>query len=99
MTSILSSLLDVNRLESGSPASIRERVSLSEVFESLAARLCRAGGRKKGLRLRLLSSELIVRSDKRMLEEMIRNCCRMRCDTLTGVKSCWVSTSRRQGSH
>ena len=46
--------------------------SLSEVFESLAADFV-AQVQEKGLRLRLLNSELIVRSDKRMLEEMIRN--------------------------
>jgi len=72
MTSILSSLLDVNRLESGSLRPSVSEFSLSEVFESLAADFV-APVQEKGLRLRLLSSELIVRSDKRMLEEMIRN--------------------------
>ena len=72
MTGILSSLLDVNSLESGSLRPSVSEFSLSEVFESLAADFV-AQVQEKGLRLRLLNSELIVRSDKRMLEEMIRN--------------------------
>ena len=46
--------------------------SLSELFESLAADFV-APVQEKGLRHRFLSSKLIVRSDKRMLQEMIRN--------------------------
>ena len=72
MTSILSSLLDVNRLESGSLHPSVSEFSLSELFESLAADFV-APVQEKGLRLRFLSSKLIVRSDKRMLQEMIRN--------------------------
>jgi CheY-like chemotaxis protein/anti-sigma regulatory factor (Ser/Thr protein kinase) len=72
MTSILSSLLDVNRLESGSLHPSVSEFSLSELFESLAADFV-APVQEKGLRLRFVSSKLIVRSDKRMLQEMIRN--------------------------
>lgn len=72
MTSILSSLLDVNRLESGNLRPSVSEFSLSEIFESLAGDFV-AHVQEKGLRLRIVRSELIVRSDRRMLEEMIRN--------------------------
>ena len=72
MNSILSSLLDVNRLESGNLRPSPGEFSLSEVFESLAADFA-ASLQEKGLRLRLIRSNLVVRSDRRMLEEMIRN--------------------------
>lgn len=72
MSSILSSLLDVNRLESGNLRPSPGEFSLSEVFESLAADFA-ASLQEKGLRLRLIRSNLVVRSDRRMLEEMIRN--------------------------
>ena len=55
MTSILSSLLDVNRLESGSLHPSVSEFSLSELFESLAADFV-APVQEKGLRLRFLSS-------------------------------------------
>jgi signal transduction histidine kinase/CheY-like chemotaxis protein len=72
MSSILSSLLDVNRLESGSLRPSPGDFSLREVFESLAADFAPAA-LEKGLRLRLVRCDLVVRSDRRMLEEMIRN--------------------------
>jgi len=72
MTSILSSLLDVNRLESGNLRPSVSEFSLSEIFESLAGDFV-APVQEKGLRLRIVRSELIIRSDRRVLEEMIRN--------------------------
>jgi CheY-like chemotaxis protein len=72
MTSILSSLLDVNRLESGNLRPSVSEFSLSELFESLAGDFV-APVQEKGLRLRIVRSELIIRSDRRVLEEMIRN--------------------------
>jgi CheY-like chemotaxis protein len=72
MGSILSSLLDVNRLESGNLRPSPSDFSLREVFESLAADFAPAV-LEKGLRLRLVRCDLAVRSDRRMLEEMIRN--------------------------
>jgi signal transduction histidine kinase/ActR/RegA family two-component response regulator len=72
MTSILSSLLDVNRLESGNLRPSVSEFSLSEIFESLAGDFV-APVQEKGLRLRIVRSELIIRSDRRMLTEMIRN--------------------------
>jgi PAS domain S-box-containing protein len=72
MTSILSSLLDVNRLESGNLRPSASEFSLNEIFEPLAGDFV-ALVRERGLRLCIVRSELIIRSDKRMLAEIIRN--------------------------
>ncbi|HEU0082471.1 MAG TPA: hybrid sensor histidine kinase/response regulator, partial [Bradyrhizobium sp.] len=72
MGSILSSLLDVNRLESGNLRPSLSDFSLGDVFESLAVDFG-AAVQEKGLRLRLIRCSLVIRSDRRMLEEMIRN--------------------------
>jgi PAS domain S-box-containing protein len=72
MTSILSSLLDVNRLESGNLRPSVSEFSLNEIFEPLAGDFV-APAQERGLRLCLVRSELIIRSDRRMLAEMIRN--------------------------
>ena len=73
MTSILSSLLDVNRLESGNLRPSVSEFSLNEIFEPLAERLRRALVQESGLRLCIVRSGLIIRSDRHMLAEMIRN--------------------------
>jgi PAS domain S-box-containing protein len=72
MSSILSSLLDVNRLESGNLRPSVDEFSLSEIFEPLAGDFV-APVQERGLRLCVVRSELIIRSDRRMLAEMIRN--------------------------
>ena len=72
MASILSSLLDVNRLESGNLRPSVSEFSLYEIFEPLAGDFF-ASAQEKGLRLRIVRSEFIIRSDRRMLAEMIRN--------------------------
>jgi signal transduction histidine kinase/ActR/RegA family two-component response regulator len=72
MTSILSSLLDVNRLESGNVRPSVSEFSLNEIFEPLAGDFV-APVQEGGLRLCIVRSELIIRSDRRMLAEMIRN--------------------------
>jgi signal transduction histidine kinase/ActR/RegA family two-component response regulator len=72
MTCILSSLLDVNRLESGNLRPSVSEFSLGEIFEPLAGDFV-APVQEKGLRLRIVRSELIILSDKHMLVEMIRN--------------------------
>jgi signal transduction histidine kinase/CheY-like chemotaxis protein len=72
MTSILSSLLDVNRLESGNLRPSVSEFSLTEIFEPLAGDFG-APVQERGLRLCIVRSELIIRSDRRMLAEMIRN--------------------------
>jgi PAS domain S-box-containing protein len=72
MTSILSSLLDVNRLESGNLRPSVSEFSLNEIFEPLARDFV-APVQERGLRLCIVRSELIIRTDRRMLAEMIRN--------------------------
>jgi PAS domain S-box-containing protein len=72
MTGILSSLLDVNGLESGNLRPSVSEFSLNEIFETLTGDYA-AAVRERGLRLRVKGSELVIRSDKRLLAEMIRN--------------------------
>jgi PAS domain S-box-containing protein len=72
MASILSSLLDVNMLESGNLRPSVSEFSLNEIFEPLVGDFV-APVQERGLRLCVVRSELIIRSDRRMLAEMIRN--------------------------
>jgi signal transduction histidine kinase/CheY-like chemotaxis protein len=72
MTSILTSLLDVNMLESGNLRPSLSEFPLNEIFEPLAGDFV-ASAQERGIRLRIIRSKLIVRSDRRMLAEMIRN--------------------------
>ena len=72
MSSILSSLLDVNRLEAGDLRPSKSDFAINDVFDSLAADFLNSVA-DKGLRWRLVRSELTVRSDKGMLEAMLRN--------------------------
>jgi signal transduction histidine kinase/ActR/RegA family two-component response regulator len=72
MTGILSSLLDVNRLETGNLRPSVSEFSLNEIFEPLAGDFV-ALEQERGLQLCIVRSELIIRSDRRMLAEMIRN--------------------------
>jgi signal transduction histidine kinase/ActR/RegA family two-component response regulator len=72
MGSILSSLLDVTRLESGNLHPSPSDFSLAELFEALVADFV-APAQEKGVKLRLIRCGLVVRSDRRMLEEMMRN--------------------------
>ena len=72
MSSMLSSLLDVNRLESGNLRPSRSNFAVNEIFDSVTTDFTRPT-EEKGLRWRLVRSGQIIFSDKRMLEEMIRN--------------------------
>jgi PAS domain S-box-containing protein len=72
MSSMLSSLLDVNQLESGKLRPSRSEFVLNDIFDSVAADFIRPV-EEKGLQWRLVRSAVMVRSDKRMLEEMLRN--------------------------
>ena len=72
MTSILSSLLDVNRLEAGNLRPSVIEFSVGEIFELLAGDFA-APVLERGLRLCIVRSGLIIRSDRHMLTEMIRN--------------------------
>jgi PAS domain S-box-containing protein len=72
MSSILSSLLDVNRLEDGNLRPSMSDFAINEIFDSVAVDFLDSVA-DKGLRWRLVRSELIVRSDKGMLAAMLRN--------------------------
>ena len=72
MSGMLSSLLDINRLETGNLRPSKSDFAVDEVFDSVATDLLWQI-RKKGLQWRVVSSDLVVCSDRRMLEEMIRN--------------------------
>jgi len=72
MTSILSSLLNVNRLETGNLRPSVSEFALNEIFEPLAEDFTPLV-RERGLRMSVVRSDLIIRSDRRMLAEMIRN--------------------------
>jgi PAS domain S-box-containing protein len=72
MSSMLSSLLDINRLETGNLRASKSDFAVNEIFNSVANDLLQPLD-EKGLQWRVVHSDLVVRSDKRMLEEMIRN--------------------------
>ncbi len=72
MSSILTSLLDVNRLEAGNLRPSKSDFAINEIFDSLTADFSDSTA-DKGLRWRVVRSGLLVRSDKRMLETMMRN--------------------------
>ncbi len=72
MSSILSSLLDVNGLEAGKLRPSVSEFSLNEIFEPLTKDFA-ALVQERGLRLCVVGSEVVVRSDRRLLMEMIRN--------------------------
>jgi PAS domain S-box-containing protein len=72
MSGILSSLLDVNRLETGNLRPSKSDFAINEVFDVLAADF-RDFAAEKRLRWRMVRSGLLVRSDRNMLEAMLRN--------------------------
>jgi PAS domain S-box-containing protein len=72
MSGMLSSLLDINRLETGNLSPAKTDFAVAELFDSVATDL-RWPLEEKGLQWRIVASDLVVHSDKRMLEEMLRN--------------------------
>lgn len=72
MTDMLSSLLDINRLEAGNLRPAKSDFPVSLIFEALACDFADAVT-DRGLQWRLVPSRLTVHSDRRMLKEMIRN--------------------------
>ena len=72
MSSILSSLLDVNRLEAGNLRPSKSDFAINAVFDSVEADFLDLVA-EKGLRWRVVRSGLLVRSDRNMLEAMLRN--------------------------
>ncbi len=72
MSDMLTSLLDINRLEVGDLRPAKSDFPVSVVFESLAGDFADAI-KDRGLQWRLVQSGVTVRTDRRMLKEMIRN--------------------------
>ena len=72
ISSMLSSLLDINRLESGNLRPIKSDLAINEVFDTVATDFL-LPVEEKSLKLRVVRCGLMVHSEKRMLEEMIRN--------------------------
>jgi PAS domain S-box-containing protein len=72
MSSMLSSLLDINRLETGDLRPSKSDFAVDKIFDSVATDFLWQL-EDKGLEWRVVSSDLVVHSDKNMLEEMIRN--------------------------
>ena len=72
MSSMLSSLLDINRLEAGNLSPSKSDFAVNDVFNSVATDLLRPL-KEKGLQWRVVPCDVVVHSDKRMLEEMLRN--------------------------
>jgi CheY-like chemotaxis protein/anti-sigma regulatory factor (Ser/Thr protein kinase) len=69
---MLASLLDISRLETGDIRPLRSDFAVKEIFCSATTDILRPL-EEKGLRWRVVPSDLVVCSDKRLLEEMIRN--------------------------
>jgi PAS domain S-box-containing protein len=72
MSSMLSSLLDINRLETGNLRPSISAFAVNALFNSAAADLL-GPLEEKSLQWRVVPSDLVVQSDKRMLEQMVRN--------------------------
>jgi signal transduction histidine kinase/ActR/RegA family two-component response regulator len=72
MSNILSSLLDVSQLESGRLTPTEADFMIGDMFDSVATDFYDPV-MEKNLSCRLVRSELRIRSDRRMLEEMVRN--------------------------
>ena len=72
MRGMLNSLLDINRLESGVLVPSISTFPVNDVFDSVAADFLEIA-EEKGLKLRVVHSGLMIRSDQHMLEEMTRN--------------------------
>ena len=72
MGAMLTSLLDINRLESGTFVPSLNTFPVKNVFDSVITDFCEPA-KEKGLILRVVRSGILIRSDQRMLEEMLRN--------------------------
>jgi len=72
MNGMLISLLDINKLEAGSLRPSVTDFPVNELFDSLAADFFRPVA-EKGLEWRMVRSAIWLRSDPRLLEEMLRN--------------------------
>jgi signal transduction histidine kinase/ActR/RegA family two-component response regulator len=72
MDSMLSSLLDINQLETGTLRASMSDFEVKDLFDSLAADFAELIN-DKGLKWRLVQTAVTIHSDRRLLEVMIRN--------------------------
>jgi len=72
MTSMLNTLLDINQIEVGAVKAETADVSMNELFDRLRDELT-YHAQATGLVLRVLPCAQFVRSDPRLLEQMVRN--------------------------
>ena len=72
MTSMLNTLLDINQIEVGAVKAETADVSVNELFDRLRDELT-YHAQATGLVLRVLPCAQFVRSDPRLLEQMVRN--------------------------
>jgi two-component system CheB/CheR fusion protein len=72
MTGMLNTLLDINQIEVGAVKAETSDISVNELFDRLRDELT-YHAQAAGLALRVLPCALTIRSDPRLLEQMIRN--------------------------
>jgi two-component system CheB/CheR fusion protein len=72
MTGMLNTLLDINQIEVGAVKAELADISVNELFDRLRDELT-YHAQAAGLALRVLPCALFIRSDPRLLEQMIRN--------------------------
>ena len=72
MTGMLNTLLDINQIEVGAVKAELVDISVNEMFDRLREELT-YHAQAAGLALRVLPCSLSIRSDPRLLEQMIRN--------------------------
>jgi signal transduction histidine kinase len=93
MSGILSSLLDVNRLEAGNLRPSKSNFAISEVFDSVTVDFLDLVA-EKGLRWRVVRSELLVRSDRKLLDAMLRNLLSNAIRYTDRGPFCWAAGAR-----
>ena len=72
MTGMLNTLLDINQIEAGSVKPEKADFPVNDLFDRLRDELT-YHAHAAGLALRVVPCELSIRSDRRLLEQMIRN--------------------------
>src|ERR1700758_3437538 len=72
MTGMLNTLLDINQIEAGSVKPEKADFPVNELFDHLRDELT-YHAQAAGLALRVVPCALSIRSDRRLLEQMIRN--------------------------
>ena len=72
MTGMLNTLLDINRIEAGAVEPEIDDVPVNDLFDRLREELT-YHAQAAGLTLRVVPCALSIRSDRRLLEQMIRN--------------------------